>query len=61
MSRTKRILENLYERFGYHGYHAQFIQEMETQEMEWYFENSERPHVASRDDDEDSSITEQGI
>ena len=61
MSRTKEeFLRNFAERFE--GSELDRLRvKWEEEEMQWYFENQERPYVAYHNRDEDSSITEQGI
>ncbi len=59
MGRTKEFLDNFVNRWGEDSL-ERLQREMEIQEMEWYFENSEKPYVAY-DNDYDSSVTEQGI
>ena len=62
MSRIKEeFLNNFQQRFEGTELDALRIK-WEEEEMQWYFENQERPFVMVWDkEDEDSSITEQGI
>lgn len=60
MGKTKEFLNNFAERWGEDSL-ARLQREMEIAEMEWYFENSERPTVTRYQDDDDSSITEQSF
>ena len=58
MSKTKEFLENFKLKWGKDALDM-LVQRMEAEEKEWYLE-SERPYVAD-DNEDDSSITEQGI